>query len=478
MPLVLCCTKPLYVIVQTRQFIFSLHTQTYLHMDFQHPAENSTSPLEQSAEHEHHTAQHVSIKPTITLEARARQILQDKVNYRHTLDLLLNEGALNGEKVYHFTGRDGYGKEVAWVLLNSEGVEVASFVHMNTPTPTATPTVETETPAVIEVSAAVVDESVPQATAEVPTHVEVALPTQTDEALPPADSAEALHEENAASAEPAQVHVHITVVQSENATDMPEVNVDVQLPETTIEVDVENQQVEVEINTPHMEVEVEAENQQVEVEIETPHMEVEVEAENQQVEVEIETPKATIIVDVDMSQDVDMTEPMFDDDLFMYEDTLNEDYPHLGAIIEEEHPSPNASTQPVVVTLDAVGMEDIRLELNMETEYLYETMHSKLLRCRLYIFNPFHQIVFQQITLQNTEIRNLQNECAENAQLKLLVDKSRTVFDLQPQQRAVLDFVAVLPPNTTENYLFYVRFTVNVLMPVNTEGSASFPIEY
>ena len=114
----------------------------------------------------------------------------------------------------------------------------------------------------------------------------------------------------------------------------------------------------------------------------------------------------------------------------------------------------------------------------METEYLYETMHSKLLRCRLYIFNPFHHIVFQQITLQNTEIRNLQNECAENAQLKLLVDKSRTVFDLQPKKAAVLDFVAVLPPNTTENYLFYVRFTVNVLMPVNTEGSASFPIEY
>jgi hypothetical protein len=427
-------------------------------MDFQHPAENSASTLEHSAEHEHNTAQHVSIKPTITLEEHARKILQDKVNYRHTLDLLLNEGALNGEKVYHFTGRDGYGKEVAWVLLNAEGLELASFVHMNTPTPTATPIVETALPTVEAVSAAVVDESVPQATAEVPTQVEMAVPTQTDEALPPADSAEALHEETVDSAEPAQVHVHITVVQPENASDMPQVNVDVQLPETTVEVELENQQVE--------------------VEIETPHMDVEVELENQQVEVDIETPEATIAVDVDMPQAEDMTEPMPDTDLFMDEDTLNEDYPHLGAILEEEHPSPNVSTQPVVVTLDAVGMEDIRLELNMETEYLYETMHSKLLRCRLYIFNPFHHIVFQQITLQNTEIRNLQNECAENAQLKLLVDKSRTVFDLQPKKAAVLDFVAVLPPNTTENYLFYVRFTVNVLMPVNTEGSASFPIEY
>jgi hypothetical protein len=427
-------------------------------MDFQHPAENSTSPLEQSAENEHHTAQHVSIKPTITLEEHARKILQDKVNYRHTLDLLLNEGALNGEKVYHFTGRDGYGKEVAWVLLNAEGLELASFVHMNTPTPTATPIVETALPTVEEVSAAVVDESVPQATAEVPTQVEVAVPTQTDEALPPADSAEALHEETVVPAEPTQVNVHITVVQPEHASEMPQVNVDVQLPETTVEVEVENQQVE--------------------VDIETPHMDVEVEVENQQVEVDINMPEATIAVDVDMPQAVDMTEPMPDTDLFMDEDTLNEDYPHLGAILEEQEASSNVSTQPVVVTLDAVGMEDIRLELNMETEYLYETMHSKLLRCRLYIFNPFHHIVFQQITLQNTEIRNLQNECAENAQLKLLVDKSRTVFDLQPKKAAVLDFVAVLPPNTTENYLFYVRFTVNVLMPVNTEGSASFPIEY
>ncbi|MFZ4632679.1 MAG: hypothetical protein ACOYNO_00590 [Saprospiraceae bacterium] len=428
-------------------------------MDFQHPAEDNTAPLTHETAQEHKTVHPVPATLSIDLKALAHQMVQDKVNYRHALDLTLNEGALNGEKVYHFTGRDGYGKEVAWVLLSAEGKEVASFIHVTTPVAAM------ETPVVVVAPVSVqVDESVPQATVETPAApVVVAVPTLTDETLPPTDSAEAVHEEVETTPAPVDITVHVNVVQAEGATELPAVEVTVETPQATVDVELENQEVEVEVETPHAAVEVEIENQQVEAEVETPQAAV---------EVELEMPQA---VDMEM----DLTDPILESDLFIYDDELINDYePQLGAITEDARPEPAVSTQPVVVTLDAVGMEDIRLELNMETEYLYETMHSKLLRCRLYIFNPFHHIVFQQITLQNTEIRNLQNECAENAQLKLLVDKSRTVFDLQPKKAAVLDFVAVLPPNTTENYLFYVRFTVNVLMPVNTEGSASFPIEY